>query len=262
MEEKKKSSKLKIIVPVSIVIVILVVVGIVFFTGKGGGNRISKEQMLETATKLDINKLKTAMTQNQLRAKEEYIGKIYKYDGFIENITDNYVSMGDLKVYLSKDELKQLNSNQAITVVGELQITENNNYELNNAYFVSDTIDITMGIVEIPHSVKVVYNSRTRKNDIVDRTDKSKNWYCILKSKGQTYYLDECIPVENRDYYYPGKPTEHMTTIRDKQITTLYVVTLNKAKVVKVEDKAMILDFEEIHTMTTEEAEKLVNAFK
>lgn len=49
MEEKKKSNKLKVIIPVVVAIVILAIVGIVFFTGNNGNKKILSMAKIETA---------------------------------------------------------------------------------------------------------------------------------------------------------------------------------------------------------------------
>lgn len=60
---------LKIIIPVAIVIIILAIVGIVFFTGKGGGNGETKEEIHEIGETVNTGNWKITLTDVQYGKK-------------------------------------------------------------------------------------------------------------------------------------------------------------------------------------------------
>ena len=99
-------------------------------TPSGG---ITKEEMLEVATELETVAINNAYKDNKLGAQDTYIGKIYKFEGTVEKIMDNFAIIipndsplngslqeVDVFVYLPRDELKTLSTNDSVSIVGEI----------------------------------------------------------------------------------------------------------------------------------------------
>lgn len=140
MEEKKKKSKLKIIIPI-VVVVIVAIVGIVVFTSNNGGisgiANNSKEEMIQQAEILDWATIHNEIKDNPAKS-EDYEGKLYFYYGTIYEISVNNVKILNSKdvnslkgssvssdryiyAYLDKEEIKKLNKNDTIYIIGTLE---------------------------------------------------------------------------------------------------------------------------------------------
>lgn len=130
MEEKKKMN-LKIIIPIIIAIVVVAIVGIVVMTN----NKMSKEKMMEKAQELNLREFEENIKENKINAQEKYTGNIYIISGFVKSIGEDNIILNyygsRVKVYLSKDEIKSLENNKRIDIVGKMNdvdyITEENN---------------------------------------------------------------------------------------------------------------------------------------
>lgn len=139
MEQEKKKLNLKIII-ILLAIVILAVIGIVVFTGKdketSGGiqtKELTKDKMQDVATTLNIENLVNECYNNINRANDKYLNNIYSYTATITEIRDNYIIMNNdtinnnsetmnrnVIVYLSKDEIKELNKGQTVKIIGKI----------------------------------------------------------------------------------------------------------------------------------------------
>ena len=119
MEQEKKKSKLKIIIPI-VAVVIVAVVGILVFTNGG----MSKDKMLEVAEELNETTFVEDIRGNQARAKEQYNNKVFTYTTYVASIESNYVIMGkgncQIKVYLNNEDTKRIEVGQRVKVVGKL----------------------------------------------------------------------------------------------------------------------------------------------
>lgn len=141
MEQEKKKIKLKIIIPIVLAIVIIAVVGIVIFASNNGGISDvfgkSQEEMILQAEVLDWATVHNEIKNNPARS-EDYEGKLYFYYGTIYEISTNNVKVLNSKdtsslntssvssdryiyVYLDKEEIKKLNKNDTIYVIGSLE---------------------------------------------------------------------------------------------------------------------------------------------
>lgn len=102
--------------------------------GSGGGSTMTTEEMLEVAATLDPSGFYEAVSENKLRAEDDYVGNIYAFTNFVYRIEDDHAEIGPskqasirgdaLRVYLPEDELKSLSKGEKITVVGELTSLE------------------------------------------------------------------------------------------------------------------------------------------
>lgn len=120
---------------------------------------MTKEEMIEQSkecTAWDINK---ATLNNLVRAKQKYCGKTLLIMGEITEITSDYIILGtsgtNIEVYLSEDDIANLENKQTVTIVGNTgeEITEGTfapgipqkvyTYEVNQAYLVKDTVELT-----------------------------------------------------------------------------------------------------------------------
>lgn len=121
------------------------------------GCGMSKENMIEKASMLNVKTLKNDLKSNFKNAKEKYEGNIYEISAGVISVEDNYakvelynvdVTSSYLEVYFSSDDLKKIKANQKITFVGKLSnITKDSddhfNVKIKNAYYISDIIEVT-----------------------------------------------------------------------------------------------------------------------
>ena len=246
MEQKKNNKKLVIIIAIAVVVIVAIVGVVVFMSSKGGNGtgtkdvaKMSKEEMLENSSKLSLIRINAEMKENSLNAKEEYNGKIYQYTGAIDEITENYVvlnSQGKLEerilVYLSKEEIRQFKKGQVIVVVGELQFENSYDYKLKNAYFVTDSIDIKLGIIGL-----VLNNAKK-----VDWAD-----YCRIT----------VTEKNSADFYYYLDDYADIVTDNGEKIKSLGGVNITGAKAVKENGKIMIKSYDKIEAISPEEMERI-----
>ena len=90
------------------------------------------EKMLSDAIELNWKEVYDEYLANEARAKNEYDGKIVKWTATVYDINEDYVTMANetyaglpansISVYLSKEELMELEDFQEITVVGKLSL--------------------------------------------------------------------------------------------------------------------------------------------
>lgn len=87
----------------------------------------SKGKLLKEATILDWSTVYNIVEENAAK-KEDYENKYYVYQGKIKEIKENYCMLSDyattktIDVYLNKEDLKKLNIDEEITVIGKLNI--------------------------------------------------------------------------------------------------------------------------------------------
>lgn len=86
----------------------------------------SKAKLLKEATVLDWSTVYNTVLENDAK-KDEYENKYYVYQGKVIKIEEYYCILSDyvttktISVYLDKDDLKKLNINDEITVIGKLK---------------------------------------------------------------------------------------------------------------------------------------------
>lgn len=86
---------------------------------------MTKEEMLANATLLDLSELGAAFKENKIRAEENYIGNSFKTLCFVDKIEGDYFeyyagNLTIIRVYASKDELKELNTKEGVNIVGTM----------------------------------------------------------------------------------------------------------------------------------------------
>lgn len=123
-----------------------------------GGKDNAKEEMLANAPLLNISEMMQAFNENKIRAEETYLGNDFKIFGFVSEIESEYCdlssTLGSIKfrVYLDKEELKELNSGEGIHIVGTIDSFEKGKegtwdtppesdvININTAYYVDNTV--------------------------------------------------------------------------------------------------------------------------
>lgn len=150
MEEKKKKSKLMIIIPIVVVVIVaIVVVGFIVFKS----NTMSKEEMLKIAqdytgrNERNIYKTNNYFLDlaNNMANAENQKGNIYKMQGIVDNIGENYCEFvyGSTKIrmYLPTEELSTLKKDEnVICVVGKLKDVKKEDAEFTANFNKYDTI--------------------------------------------------------------------------------------------------------------------------
>lgn len=144
MEQKKKKSKLKIIIPIAIVI--LAVIGIVAVVGN---KKMSKNYMESKAQDMSLYELLDTAYNNEANA-QKYKGQIYKLSGYVYNIERDFVkisigigSMTFADVYLPQNELAILKKNEKITFIGQITEVGSSVVIIKNAYYIGNEYQVT-----------------------------------------------------------------------------------------------------------------------
>lgn len=93
-----------------------------------------KQKLIDEAVVLDWKVATKLRLSNELKFKEEYVGKVYKYTATVYEINGHYCTMANetyaglplnsINVYMSPEDLLQLSKHSTITVVGILSATE------------------------------------------------------------------------------------------------------------------------------------------
>lgn len=249
MEQKKKKSKLMIIIPIAIVII--VVVGIVVFMNK----TMSKEEMLSIAKELNYQNFSEEMKTNQSRAKEEYNNKIVTFESYVSSIDNNYITLadGNIKVYLKNEDIKKIDVDQKIEVVGKLQnaqfkgeektiagttYTDNSCIaEMKQAYLIKDTFEIT-GTAKVDTSLFY---------DLPDK--KGVDYYCYINTGNARVVLLEYISIEQQidpKNVYKGIKLNDVDINAESTITVVGKIVLCTNGRGETKGKAMLKDIESI----------------
>ena len=123
-----------------------------------------KTQMLSSATTLQCGTVYEDFEENELNAKDKYIGKAFTVTGYIYSISTDSIQLTPFApaidwttfegctVYLPTEELKQVKKGEIITVVGKISNRYSGSMfgiEMNEAYLVSNVVSITATVGEI-----------------------------------------------------------------------------------------------------------------
>lgn len=124
----------------------------------GAGKDNAKEEMLANAPLLNISEMMQAFNENKIRAEETYLGNDFKIFGFVSEIESEYCDLFSpsafvtFRVYLDKEELKELNSGEGINIVGTIDSFEKGKeatwdtppesdiININTAYYIDNTV--------------------------------------------------------------------------------------------------------------------------
>ena len=128
------------------------------------GREDAKEEMLANAPLLNILEMKQAFNENKIRAEETYLGNSFKIFGIVREIESEYcdiyfpTSWFTLRVYMDKEELKELNTGEGINIVGTLESfekgkdstwdepPENDIININPAYYIDNIVYGVFGV--------------------------------------------------------------------------------------------------------------------
>ncbi|MBE6689580.1 MAG: hypothetical protein E7588_09980 [Ruminococcaceae bacterium] len=108
------------------------------------GKTASKEDMLANAIELNWSDVYSEFLANEARAKNNYNGKVVKWTAKIYDISDKSVTMANetynglplnaITVYLSNEDIIELDKYKKITVVGKLNLSSFTS--ISNAFIV------------------------------------------------------------------------------------------------------------------------------
>ena len=130
---------------------------------------LTKDEMVETAESLDCATILSDYEGNPVNAKDQYTGKVFTFEGYVERITSSYVTIvpvctphrngsASVEVYLTldADDVKKLSTNEVATFVGQVSdVTGCRNkswgtgLEMNVGYLVDDTVPLEGKVKQI-----------------------------------------------------------------------------------------------------------------
>jgi len=141
---------------------------------------MTREEMIEQATKVSIIDMHNDTMDNKLRAKEKYCNSPILVDGKVLEIEDDHIVLINggsmletlIDVYLPTDDLIKLSSNQRVLVVGinsdlEERSDSWGNFPWNTTHYIMDNAYIADTKFEITGTLNNV-GGRIRINDNVD----------------------------------------------------------------------------------------------
>ena len=139
--------------------VIIMFIFVLLLVGCGSNNdeedydKVSKEKMISSAKEVDLGTLYNSFVTNKVKAEKDYVRNYYKISGYINVIENDYVTLSssskgatNIKVYLSKDELADLDREYMIVVVGKIKGYEDDLVIMKDAYYVTNEIVIDADI--------------------------------------------------------------------------------------------------------------------
>lgn len=124
---------------------------------------MTKEEMMEKAEFFDMEELYESISQNKVNAEETLKGKIFAFDGYVQQIESDYIIFAannasyTMKISLSKDDILDVVTDQKVSIVGELttvgfeEESELGGFgpisitgcEAENAYITNDTYEVS-----------------------------------------------------------------------------------------------------------------------
>ena len=101
-------------------------------TPNSGNTTPTKEEMLESAETITITDIYKSVESNKVNANETYIGNIYIISGTVHKIENDYIELYEsnisynatVKVYMSTNDIKELETNSSIEIVGEISVID------------------------------------------------------------------------------------------------------------------------------------------
>lgn len=187
-------------------------------TPSGGGEdsttepTMTKEEIIEQATKVSIIDIHNAMMDNKLRAKEQYCNTPILVDGKILEIEDDHIVLVNggsmletlIDVYLPTDDLIKLSTNQRVLIAGINSDFEERSdswggspwntthYIMDTAYIADTKFEITGTLNEVngKFSVKKVNGDGSIMHDITfaDGIDKELYYGKEITVYGEMIY--------------------------------------------------------------------------
>lgn len=169
-------------------------------TAKSG--EMTKEEMLAVAEELSLSDMREDVDSNKAKASL-YTGNVYSVSAYVAEIETNYVVLGydgshitNIRVYLPTDDLISLEEGIKITVVGEMgeynveekQVAQHTlpypYFNMENAFFVSDTYEITGTISELNMSLEYAMSL----SETIDSAPSM--FFSLVDGNGTTHYVD------------------------------------------------------------------------
>lgn len=118
----------------------------------------SPANITENSELFDYNAFISAFSDNELRAKEDYIGSVYTVSAFVRTVEEDSCILEILnavaddfvfKVMLPKDSLMELNNSQRVTVSGTIDQIEGRQIVLSDAVYIDDTSDVEATVLSL-----------------------------------------------------------------------------------------------------------------
>ena len=149
--------------------------------------KMSKDEMLAIAEEYTATNLQNDSIENIVRAKQKYCNKTILFSGTITNIQEDHIEVSAISgsnymmdVYLSIDELVELEDGQYITVVGtttdEIKDSSQSvggttfrfkHYQMPVAYFVKDTLELTGILKGVNSSYNPAFNIQIGESNVL-----------------------------------------------------------------------------------------------
>lgn len=159
----------------------------------------TKDEMLAVSSELDLSELWKQSEKNIAKARSEYCNKTFQCSAAIYKIEENSIILSNillddrdhnrLKVYLSLEDILQLESGQYVTIVGQISDTIEpygsfSQYSMDSAYLVSSTYTKTGKY----HSYSATDGTHPADDCLECTTDSGESYYIELVNDTEHNY--------------------------------------------------------------------------
>lgn len=186
---------------ISLILSVFLLLALVACGGGDDSDTSGKEALLETAQELSFGEIYEAYTEDAVRAVETYVGKPYLIFDYVSAVAEDHARIGSFSVYLSGQELAQLNSGEKVTVVGVLASIDGSETDISingvtgtqfsfngivkDAYYVGNSFDIS-GMVYMGYLPEEQADGTTDA-----RIGDPNAWYCGILAEDNAFYSFE-----------------------------------------------------------------------
>lgn len=156
----------------------------------------------KNALNADFHKIYKDCQNNITAAKDKYVGNTYKFAGIVKGIDEDSVSIAPIKfptgfstwyqveVFMSKDDIKKVSTNQIVNVAGEISdISNNANVQMKNGVLIDDVIEFEGEVTNF-----ILNESYTKHLMVIEAKNAAQDYTGMYKKI--TYHCEVCAADE------------------------------------------------------------------
>ena len=130
-------------------------------TGNGEASGSTPPNTAENSEPFNYSTFISAFNENELRAKETYVGNVYTVSAFVRSVEEDSCILEILnavaddfvfKVMLPTDTLMEVNNSQRITVAGTIDQIEGRQIVINDATCIDSASEITATVLSLVYA--------------------------------------------------------------------------------------------------------------
>lgn len=199
---------------------------------------MTKDEMINAAAALDCAAILSDYENNPINAKENHTGKVFSFDGYVEEITSTSATIipmvtphkygtASVALYLTldADDIKKLSTNSVLTFVGQVSDVTGRRgqswgvgLEMNTGYLIDDTVAFegkvkrvttitTIDNVRYPHielsktvdGEEMLYGFTFKDN--ADTTSIAEGDNIVITAQMKFYQYTKCTDLDGYQYH-------------------------------------------------------------